>query len=87
MRETTEGRFTPGGAGRWDDASVEIGLGMARTYTRLSTPPAGPETKEPNSMIYLAYVTGLLVLGLGLIRGVGRRARLITRSALIGLGS
>ena len=38
-----------------------------------------PEATEPNAMIYLAYVAGLLlavgllVLGVGLIRGVGRR--------------
>jgi cytochrome c biogenesis protein CcdA len=37
------------------------------------------EATEPNAMIYLAYVAGLLlavgllVLGVGLIRGVGRR--------------
>ena len=40
-----------------------------------------PEATEPNAMIYVAYVAGLLlavgllVLGVGLIRGVGRRAR------------
>ena len=39
-----------------------------------------PEATEPNAMIYLAYVAGLLLavgllgLGVGLIRGVGRRA-------------
>jgi high-affinity Fe2+/Pb2+ permease len=27
-----------------------------------------PEATEPNAMIYLAYVAGLLVLGVGLIR-------------------
>ena len=76
-----------------DEASLSEGM---RWVVRVAFPAAAilmplafflsvlsPEATEPNAMIYLAYVAGvvlavgLLVLGVGLIRGVGPCASLL----------